>query len=149
MPLDAEFRMLPPSAYSLLPPVAPAGAASTANNNSNANNNTNNFQAAPYMPYPHMPFWTAAPLPFSPTMYPQNVLPLMARESLLAPIAPPNPPVANRNKKGGARRATKTRKAKAPTRVRGPDGTFVKVRACVGGCASVYCVAMCGCACGC
>lgn len=81
------FRMVPPSQYSLLPPV---GGGSFSSNNGNNGNNGNNFEP-PYVPYPHMPFWTAAPLPFSPTNYPVNVLPPNARESLLLPKAPPFP----------------------------------------------------------
>lgn len=65
--------MLPPSGYALLPPL---------------NTSQAHFQP-PHVPYPHLPFWTAAPLPFSPGMYPVNVLPPNARESLLAPKAPP------------------------------------------------------------
>jgi hypothetical protein len=65
--------MLPPSGYALLPSHKSSSA---------------HFQP-PHVPYPHLPFWTAAPLPFSPGMYPVNVLPPNARESLLAPKAPP------------------------------------------------------------
>jgi hypothetical protein len=76
--------MLPVSAYSLLP---------------SANGSDEAAFQPPYVPYPHMPFWTAAPLPFSPSVYPVNVLPPNARESLLAPRAPPRPAAETSKKK--------------------------------------------------
>ncbi len=85
MPSLRPPGMLPVSAYSLLPTGAPTDVAAA-------------FQP-PYVPYPHMPFWTAAPLPFSPNVYPVNVLPPKARESLLAPRAPPRPAAETTTKK--------------------------------------------------
>lgn len=38
----------------------------------------------PSVAYPEVPFWTGAPLPFHPQAYPQSVLPLHARQGVLA-----------------------------------------------------------------
>jgi len=95
--------MLPPSSYSLLPPQSPADS---------------NIFEPPHVPYPHLPFWTAAPLPFSPSVYPVNVLPPSARESLLAPKAPPLPEVKKKKRPG--------RKPKGPGRPRDSRGLFTK-----------------------
>lgn len=114
MPSDPHaYRMVPPSGYSLLiPPEVQGGV----------------FQP-PYVPYPHMPFWTAAPLPFSPGLYPVNVLPPTARESLLTPKAPPRPVESeeSKKKKNGRRSTSKSRK-KTPARPRDANGMFVPTK---------------------
>lgn len=112
--IEPEFRPLPPSGYSLLPPSTNQSAPS------------HSTSATPHFPFPHMPFWTAAPMPFSPQLYPQNVLPPGAKEALLHPKAPPNPPVVARKKTVGARRTAKGRKSKVPGRARGANGAFAR-----------------------
>merc|ERR1711916_109364 len=79
------------------------------------------------MPYHDMPFWTAAPLPFSPTMYPQNVLPPDARNSILAPKAPSPPPVNNGKKQPAkTRRKPPRRGSKGKgNRLRDANGMFI------------------------
>jgi len=102
-------QMLPPSGYALLPPMMNAG----------PGHSEGSFQP-PHVPYPHLPFWTAAPLPFSPGMYPVNVLPPNARESVLAPKAPPLPQTEVKKKKRPGR------KPKAPGRPRDARGLFTR-----------------------
>lgn len=101
--------MLPVSSYSLLPPQMSASPV--------LSDSAASFQV-PHAAFPHMPFWSAAPLPFSPNVYPVNVLPPSARESVLAPKAPPRPAAADKKKRVG--------RVKSKTRQRDAKGLFVK-----------------------
>jgi len=110
--VDMVDNMLPPSSYEMLPPQ----------------NSTSPSFEPPNIPYPQLPFWTAAPLPFSPSVYPVNVLPPNARESLLAPKAPPFTGTVQKNVFQGVEKKKKKpgRKPKMPGRARDEKGLFIK-----------------------